>query len=181
MKYVMAILMLLILMVGCAPAGNKVVSPQPVPVVDNSSILTTRISTLESELATCQSTNMKLQKQIDISAGTYNAPSSKEPASGDSGVYYLQSDKIGLQYPNKYLTWDILGVDCTPFQQFTLNTSLTNSHPNLAMTNVTVNDEPVGSAGTISMINPGQTFTFTKTLPMPKVVDYQVVLRWVWQ
>jgi TolA-binding protein len=192
MKYIMAVLMLLILMVGCAPSSNSATSQPitPVPEVNkssqvqpmnNDSVTQARIRSLETELANFQSTNIKLQKQIDQLASANNTPPVKEPVSGDSGVYYMKSDQPGLQYPNKYLVWDILAMECTPFKQCKLNSRLINNHPALAMTNVTVNAESIGSAGTSANIKPGETFTNTKNLPMPMVVDYQVVLRWVWQ
>ena len=189
MKYIVAVLALLILMVGCAPvATSQPITPVPevnkssqVQPINNDSVTQARIRSLETELANSQSTNIKLQKQIDQSASASNTPSVKEPVSGDSGVYYMKSDQPGLQYPNKYLVWDILAMDCTPFKQCKLNSRLINNHPTLAMTNVTINNESIGSAGTTATIKPGETFTNTKNLLMPMVVDYQVVLRWVWQ
>ncbi len=189
MKYVMAILMLLILMVGCAPAANNAASPPKTPVTSvnqssqvqpasNDSAAQAKISSLESELAACQSANIKLQKQIDQSTAALPA---KEPVSGDAGFYVMTFDKPGLQYPNKYLVWDITGLDCGAFERCTLKSALTNNHPTLAMTNVTVNDESIGSEGTNATIKPGDTFTNTKNIPMPKVVNYQMTLRWVWQ
>ena len=192
MKYVMSVLTLLILMVGCAPSGNIAASQPVTPVTDvnkssqaqpinKDSVTEARIRSLETELANFQSTNIKLQKQIDQLASASDTASLKEPVSGDSGVYYMKSDRPGLQYPNKYLVWDILAMECTPFKQCKLNSVLTNNHPTLAMTNVTINTKPIGSAETTANIKPGDTFTNTKSLPMPMVVDYQVVLRCVWQ
>jgi hypothetical protein len=179
-------------MVGCAPSGNAAPSqPQTpavvdskstqVPPVDNDSIAKTKISSLESALANCQSNNLKLQKQIDQSASAVNTPAIKEPVSGDSGSYNMKSDKPGLQYPNKYLVWDIVDIDCAAWDRLKLNSALINNHPTLAITNVTINYDSIGSPGVNAKIDPGQTFTGTKNLPMPKVVDYQVTLRWVWQ
>jgi hypothetical protein len=192
MKHVMAILILLILMVGCAPSGNNAATAPIVPVTGvnqgsqaqpagNDSAAQARISALESGLANCQALNAKLQKQIDQSAAAANVPSAKEPVSGDPGFYSMKFDKPSLLYPNKYLVWDITGLDCGAFERCTLKFALTNNHPTLAMTNITINDDSVGSTGTNARINPGDTFTNTKNLAMPKVVNYQVNLRWVWQ
>ena len=192
MKYVMAILMLVILVAGCAPAVNNAASPPKTPVADTSKIIPVqpavndsaaqaRISSLESDLANCQAANIKLQNQIDQSAAAANIPSTKEPAPGDPGIYSLTFDKPGLQYPNKYLVWDITGLDCGAFDRCTLKSALTNNHPTLAMTNVTVNDESLGSEGTNAKINPGNSLINTKNIPMPKAVNYQITLRWVWQ
>ncbi len=185
MKHVVAILMLLILVVGCAPSGNTATSQPPTPVtVDKNTqvpAVDTRVSALENELANCQSTNIKLQKQIDQSASAGNTPSIKEPASGDYGSYNMNSDKPGLQYPNKYLTWDIALMSCGAYERCMLSTALTNNHPNLTITDVTINGVSIGTEESIVTINPGQTFKGTKSLPMPKVVDYQVILRWVWK
>jgi len=189
MKYVMAILMLLILTVGCAPAANNAASPPKTPVTvvnqgsqvqptSNDSVAQAKISSLESELAACQSANSKLQKQIDQSTAALPA---KEPVSGDPGFYVMTFDKPGLQYPNKYMVWDITGLDCGAFERCTLKSALTNNHPTLAMTNVTVNDESLGSEGTNAKINPGDSLINTKNIPMPKAVNYQITLRWVWQ
>jgi PBP1b-binding outer membrane lipoprotein LpoB len=107
MKHVTAILMLLILMIGCSPSGNTATSQSQTPVTDTGksaqppavdSISKARISSLESELAKCQSINTNLQKQIDQLAAANNIPSVKEPVSGDSGSYTMKSDKPGLQY-----------------------------------------------------------------------------------
>jgi hypothetical protein len=192
MKHIMAILILLILMAGCAPSGNNAASAPVTPVTgvnqgsqvqpaSTDSAAQARISSLESDLAACQSLNAKLQKQIDQSAAAANMPSSKAPVAGDAGFYSMKFDRPGLLYPNKYLVWDITGLDCGAFERCTLKSALTNNHPTLAMTNVTINDESVGSAGTSARINPGETFINTKNLPMTKVVDYQVTLRWMWQ
>jgi hypothetical protein len=190
MKHFMAILILLILVAGCAPVGkNAATAPiTPVPGVNQGSqaqpadsAAQARIKSLESDLASCQSLNAKLQKQIDQSAAAANVPSAKAPVSGDPGFYSMKFDRPGLLYPNKYLVWDITGLDCGAFERCTLKSALTNNHPTLAMTNVTINDDSIGSSGTNAVINPGETFINTKNLPMTKVVDYQVTLRWVWQ
>ncbi len=192
MKHVMAILILLILVAGCAPAGNNAATAPSTPVTGvnqgsqaqpagSDSAAQERIRSLESDLASCQSLNARLQKQIDQSAAAANVPSAKAPVSGDPGFYSMKFDRPGLLYPNKYLVWDITGLDCGAFERCTLKSALTNNHPTLAMTNVTINDDSIGSSGTNAVINPGETFINTKNLPMTKVVDYQVTLRWVWQ
>lgn len=181
-------MILLILAVGCAPAANNAASAPKAPVADSSKVtqappadcsaLQARITFLEGELANSQALNSKLQKQLDQSAAAVPA---KEPVSGDQGSYSMKYDKPALQYPNKYLVWDITGLDCGSFERCTLKSALTNNHPTLTMTNVTINDESIGSAGTNATIKPGETFINTKNLPAPKVVDYQMTLRWVWQ
>ena len=190
MKHFMAILILLILVAGCAPAGNNAAPTPNTPgtgvnqgsqAQPADSAAQARIKSLESDLASCQSLNAKLQKQIDQSAAAANVPSAKAPVSGDAGFYSMTFDKPGLLYPNKYLVWDITGLDCGAFERCTLKSALTNNHPTLAMTNITINDDSIGSSGTNAVINPGETFINTKNLPMTKVVNYQVTLRWVWQ
>jgi hypothetical protein len=192
MKHVMAILILLIMVAGCAPAGNNAAPAPNTPgtgvnqgsqaqPAGSDNAAQARIKSLESDLASCQSLNAKLQKQIDQSAAAANVPSAKAPVSGDAGFYSMTFDKPGLLYPNKYLVWDITGLDCGAFERCTLKSALTNNHPTLAMTNITINDDSIGSSGTNAVINPGETFVNTKNLPMTKVVNYQVTLRWVWQ
>ena len=88
MKHAIAILILLILMVGCAPAGNNAASPPKAPVagvnqgsqaqpVVTDNAAQARISSLESDLANCQALNAKLYKQIDQSAAATIVPSNK--------------------------------------------------------------------------------------------------------
>lgn len=190
MKYLMASLVLLVLVLGCSPAGNLAPSqPQKPaaptgqnaqPPVDDSAAKS-RISGLESQLAACQSTNTSLQGQIDRLAAASNVISTKEPVAGDIFTYNMKGDKPGLQYPNKYVVWDILAMECSPFEQCKLNSRLINNHPTLAMTNITINNQSAGSEGTSATITHGQSFTNTKSIAMPNVVDYQVTLRWVWQ
>ena len=84
MKYVIAILMLLVLMVGCAPAANNAAGPPKTPVssvnqgsqvqsASNDSAAQAKITLLESQLADCQAANVKLQKQIDQSTAALPA------------------------------------------------------------------------------------------------------------
>jgi hypothetical protein len=159
------------------------------PSADDYSIAKTRIVSLESELANCQSININLQKQIDQSASASDTLTAKEPVSGDTGSYNMIGDKPGMQYPNKYLVWDINSMSCGYSQEVNgfggnncrLMSTVKNNHPTLAITDVTINGDSIGSTGTNATINPGEAFTNTKNLPIPKVVDYQVTLRWVWK
>lgn len=195
----MAVVMLLIMMLGCAPADNTVTIQQQTPVavdnksiqvppVDDYSIEKTRIVSLESELANCQSTNIKLQKQIDQSASAYHTPTIKEPVSGDSGFYAMKGQG-GPQNPDKYITWNIQDLSCSAgagmhtTNACYMRASVTNNHPNMALTNITVNGLSIESAGSDYglKINAGEQATFTKSLPISGIVDFQIRLGWVWQ
>ena len=192
MKHLMAIVILLVLTLGCAPSGNAATGQPQATVPDGGtgaavqtagdcSVEKARISSLESQLAACQSANSRLQKQVDQAAAAGGTATAKEPVSGDAGSYTMKFDKPGLQYPNKYLVWDITGLDCGSFDSCTLKSALSNNHPTLAMTKVTVNDDSLGAASIEARIGPGETLVNTKNLVMPKVLNYQITLRWVWQ
>jgi len=183
-----AVLVLIPMFGGCTPSTQ---APPPI-TVDNKGtqvpIIDTRISSLESELANCQSINVNLQKQIDQSASASNAPTLKEPVSGESVSYTMQGQG-GPQNAGKYVTWNVSDLQSS-YSNFptsattcasSMSATVTNNHPNLAMTNVTVNGLTAGPVLSDVTINPGQTLTFKKSVPIPGIVDFQIQLAWVWK
>jgi hypothetical protein len=200
MKYVMAICILLVLLVGCEPSGNTAPShPQKpttvdnksvqLPIADDSSLLKTKIDSLEKELASCQASNINLQNRLDHYAPTYG-PDMREPMSGDSGSYNLRGDRPSTQNPSNYIVWQVSSFDAgyanttyagNPSNGCSMTATITNNHPTFALTKVTINGDSVASPGTTVTIRPGESFTFVKKLSVPTIVDYQVTLNWTWQ
>jgi hypothetical protein len=148
----------------------------------------TKINSLENELANCKAANLNLQKPIEPKQAATTS-TIKEPVSGDVGFYNMKGTGEYTQYPDKYLVWNLEDVQCaylvkgmSASTRCTIISFITNNHPSLTLTNITLNGVPIEIAGGSPIkVSPQEKIALLRGVLMTRPIDYQITLGWRWE